>query len=183
MGLETVINDIMEVAQAEVAKMDAEAETEVSRILEDAKEEAKRIKGNILAKTENDIEKMRNQAISSANLEVKRRMLNARKELLEKVYSKAADSIASLTPSKNEELLKAIIDQYQENGTKIYSNKDSEELVKKLSTLEYAGNINCIGGVVIENDDGTVRFDYTYDSILNDVNERSLKQISDILFG
>lgn len=183
MGLETVINDIMEVAQADVAKMNSEVESEVSQILEDAKDDAKRIKGNRLAKTESDIDKMQNQAISSANLEVKRTMLNARKELLEKVYSKTVDSIASLPPSKNEELLKAIIDQNQENGTKIYSSKDSEELVKKLSALEYAGNIDCIGGVVIENDDGTVRLDYTYDTILKDVNERSLKQISDILFG
>ena len=40
-----------------------------------------------------------------------------------------------------------------------------------------------IGGIVLENEDGTVRLDFTYDSILKNVYERSLKQISDILYG
>ncbi|RQD81652.1 V-type ATP synthase subunit E, partial [Methanosalsum natronophilum] len=43
--------------------------------------------------------------------------------------------------------------------------------------------IDCVGGVIIEDEDGKVRLDYTYESILKEVNERSLKEISDILFG
>ncbi|MCD4704024.1 MAG: hypothetical protein K8R64_07010 [Methanosarcinaceae archaeon] len=56
-------------------------------------------------------------------------------------------------------------------------------MVKKLSSLEYAGNIDCIGGVVIENEDGTIRLDYRYDVILKNVYEHSLKNTSEILFG
>ena len=183
MGLETVVKDIMDAAQAEVSKLDSEADAEVSLILDEAKQNAKRIMGERLAKAEDDIKKIRQQEISSGNLEVKRTLLNARKEILEKVYVQAVETISAFSPNKNEELLKILIDTYEPNGKKIYSNAESEEIVKKLSSLEYAGNIDCLGGVVIENEDGTIRLDYTYDVILKSVNERLLKQTSDILFG
>jgi len=89
----------------------------------------------------------------------------------------------TLPAKKQEELLKAIIEANEGNGSRIYSNKDSEEVVRKLSSLEYVGNVDCIGGVVIENDEGTIRLDYTYDIILKNANEQSLIQTSDILFG
>jgi V/A-type H+/Na+-transporting ATPase subunit E len=139
--------------------------------------------GDSLAKVEEDLQKLHQQVISSANLEVKRITLNKRKELLDNVYSQTVESIKSMPASKNEKLLKHIIDKYEASGDKIYSSKASEETVRKLSSLTYAGNIDCIGGVVLENEDGTVRLDYTYDSILKNVYERSLKQISDILYG
>ena len=139
--------------------------------------------GESLANVEESLQKARQQIMSSANLEVKRIMLNKRKELLDQVYDEALTSIKSMSASKNEELLKALIDKYESNGSKIYSNKNSEEIVKKLSSLEYAGNIDCIGGVIFENEDGTIRLDYTYDLILNDVYEKSLKEISETLNG
>ncbi|WP_340818965.1 V-type ATP synthase subunit E [Methanolobus sp. WCC4] len=183
MGLETVVKDIMDAAQSEVSKLDSEADAEVSLILDEAKQNAKRIMGERLAKAEDDIAKIKQQEISSANLEVKRTLLNARKEVLERVYVQAVETISKFSPEKNEELLKTLISDNEANGTKIYSNAESEEIVKKLSSLEYAGNIDCLGGIVIENEDGTIRLDYTYDGILKSVNERLLKQTSDILFG
>jgi V/A-type H+-transporting ATPase subunit E len=183
MGLEIVVKDIMDSAQAEVARLNREADAEATLILEDARQNAKKMIGERLAKVEDDIQKIKQQEISSANLEVKRTLLNTRKELLEEVYTKAKQSISSLSPEKNEELLKSIIENNEASGKRIYSNAASEEIVKKLSSLEYGGNIDCIGGVVIENEDGTVRLDYTYDVILKSVNEQLLKQTSDILFG
>ena len=183
MGLEIVVKDIMDAAQAEVTRLNREADAEASLILEDARQNAKNIIGERLAKAEDDIRKIKQQEISSANLEVKRTLLNARKELLEDVYTRAERSIAAFSPEMNEELLRSIIEKNEAGGKRIYSNAASEESVRKLSSLEYAGNIDCLGGVVIENEDGTVRLDYTFDVILKSVNERLLKQTSDILFG
>lgn len=183
MGLEIVIKDIQEGARAEVSRIKTEGDAKASEIINEAKEIQKKMLGDSLAKVEEDLQKLHQQVISSANLEVKRITLNKRKELLDKVYSQTAECIRSMPASKQEELLKNIIDKYEASGTRIYSNKDSEGTVKKLSSLTYAGNIDCIGGVVLENEDRTVRLDFTYDSILKNVYERSLKQISDTLYG
>lgn len=183
MGLDIVIRDIQGGAQAEVSRINAEADAKVSEILNEAKAGQKKMLGDSLAQTEEDLKNLNQQVISSANLDVKRIRLNKRKELLDLVYKKAYESIKSIPASKNEMLLKVLIDKHEADGVRIYSTKDSEPIIRKLSSLSYAGNINNIGGIVLENEDRTVRLDFTYDSILNIVYERSLKQISDILYG
>lgn len=183
MGLDIVVKDIQEGARAEVSRIQAEGDAKASEILNEAKESQKKMLGDSLAKAEEDLQNLHQQVISSANLEVKRITLNKRKELLDKVYSQTIEAIKSMPTSKREELLKHIITKYEASGSRIYSPKESEEIVKKLTSLTYAGSIVSIGGVVLENEDGTVRLDFTYDSILKNVYERSLKQISDILYG
>ncbi|MCD4702715.1 MAG: V-type ATP synthase subunit E, partial [Methanosarcinaceae archaeon] len=79
MGLEKVINDIMDTAHTEISRINTEADVEESQILDEAKENAKQIRGNRLVEANLDIERMRRQEISSAKLEVKRAILNARK--------------------------------------------------------------------------------------------------------
>jgi V/A-type H+-transporting ATPase subunit E len=183
MGLDIVVKDIQEGARAEVSRIKAEGDAKASEILNEAKEIQKKTLGDSLAKAEEDLQSLHQQVISSANLEVKRITLNKRKELLDTVYNQTVEKIKSMPASKKEELLKTIINKHEASGAKIYSSKDSEETVKKLTSLSYAGNIDSIGGVVLENKDGTIRLDFTYDSILKSVYERSLKQISDILYG
>lgn len=183
MGLDIVVKDIQEGARAEVSRIKAEGDAKASEIINEAKELQKKMLGDSLAKAEEDLQNLHQQVISSANLEVKRITLNKRKELLDKVYSQTVEAIKSMPASKKEELLKHIISKHEASGARIYSSKELEGLVKKLTSLTYAGNIDCIGGVVVENEDRTIRLDFTYDSILEYVYERSLKQISDILYG
>lgn len=183
MGLEIVVKDIQEGARAEVSRIKAEGDAKASEIINEAKEIQKKMLGDSLAKAEEDLQSLHQQVISSANLEVKRITLNKRKELLDTVYIQTVEKIKSMPVSKKEELLKTILNKHEASGARVYSSKDSEGAVKKLTSLSYAGKIDSIGGVVLENEEGTVRLDFTYDSILNKVYERSLKQISDILYG
>jgi V/A-type H+/Na+-transporting ATPase subunit E len=183
MGLDIVIKDIQNGAQAEVSKIKAEADARVSEILNEARDAQKKMLGDSLAQAEENLKNYNQQVISSANLDVKRIRLNKRKNLIEQVYNKTFESIKSMPASKAEKLLSVLIEKHEAEGVRIYSNKNSEAIIKKLSSLSYAANIDCIGGIVLENEDGTVRLDFAYDSILKNVYERSLKQISDILYG
>jgi len=183
MGLEIVLNDITEGAKADVRRINEEAESVSDLIIGEARQASKEALGSRLAEVEEKLEQQRQQVLSSANLEVKRIVLNKRKALLDQVYDQALEQIKELSDGKNEKYLKALIDANEKEGHRIYSNKKSEKIVKKLSSLEYGGNIDCIGGVVIENEDGTVRLDFTFDLILKSTYDKSLKSISDILNG
>ncbi|VVB90907.1 V-type proton ATPase subunit E [uncultured archaeon] len=121
--------------------------------------------------------------MSGASLEVKRAMLNARKELLDEVNEKAKEAVSQLPADKNLKVLKSVIEKNQANNSRISSNKKDEPVVRKLTKLTYSGEINCIGGVIIENENRTEYLDLRYETILKKVSERSLKQVSDILFG
>ncbi len=183
MGLEIVLNDITEGAKADVQRINDEAKSVSDLIIEEARQASKEALGSRLAEVEEKLEQQRQQVLSSANLEVKRIALNKRKTLLDQVYDQALERIEDLPASKDEEYLKALIEANEKDGHRIYSNKKSEKIVKKLSSLEYGGNIDCIGGIVIENKEGTVRLDFTYDLIIKSAYDRSLKSISDILNG
>ncbi|MDW7775140.1 MAG: V-type ATP synthase subunit E [Methanosarcinales archaeon] len=183
MGLEDVVNEILEQARSKAAAINARAEEDAATLIREARSRADEIIQIRQAEVDAYIERMRKQEISSAHLEMKRAALNAKKEILDSVYQSAKDAISSIPAEKNVELLKRILDKQGSSGTKVYSNEKDARLIREMTDLIYIGGIDCIGGLIIENDDSTVRMDYTYDRILEDVSEQSLKQISDILFG
>jgi V/A-type H+-transporting ATPase subunit E len=57
-----------------------------------------------------------------------------------------------------------------------------EELLEEYDGYEYAGEYDCLGGVVAESDQSRVRVKNTFDSILDEVWENNLREISDRLF-
>jgi V/A-type H+-transporting ATPase subunit E len=183
MGLETIVEEIKARGKAEADRIEKETVEEVTRITTEANSQAARIKASQQEAAKKEIERIRMQEMSGAALEVKRSVLNTRKELLDEVNDKAKETLNKLPPDKNQKLLKAIIDKNQANNSRVYSGEKDKALVKSLTRLNHAGNIDCIGGVIIENETGTEYLDFRYEIILKNVSERSLKQVSDILFG
>ncbi len=183
MGLDAIVEDIRAKGRAEANKISEETALEISRIIADADANAAKLKTAKEEAVRKEIERLKQQELSSANLEVKKAILNARKEIMDEVYEDAKDSVKKLPAEKNQKLLKTIIEKNENNNAKIYSRNKDKQIVKKLTKLEYAGEIDCIGGIVIENADGTEVLDFKYDTILKNVSEQSLKPVSDILFG
>lgn len=183
MGLENVVNDILEQAKSEYATIEAEAQDEADAIINEAKAKAEIIITESQAEVEANIQRRLKQEKSSAQLEIKRAALNAKKDVLDSVYLSAREAISSFPADKNASMLKVILDMYGSEGTRVYSNGKDAKLVQEMTDLTFMGEMDCIGGLVIENDDGSVRLDYTFDRILDDVSEETLKPVSDILFG
>jgi V/A-type H+-transporting ATPase subunit E len=183
MGLDAIVEEIKAKGRAEVDKIGKETDLEISKIIADAQANAAKIKAAKQEAVKKEIDRLMQQELSSANLEVKKAILNARKEILDEVYENAKDEVRKLPPEKNQKILKSIIEKNDIKNGRIYSKKQETQTVKKLTKLEFAGEIDCIGGVVIENADGTEVLDFKYDTILKNVSEQSLKQVSDILFG
>ncbi len=183
MGLEAIVEEIKAKGKKEAERINTEADKEVSKLIAEAQVSAARIKSAREEALRKEIDRMRQQELSSANLEVKKAILNARKEILDEVIEAARNSIARIPAEKNQKILKSIIQKNYEGNSRIFGRENDTPLLKTLTKLEYAGNIDCLGGVIIENADGTQVLDFRYDIILKNVTDQSLKQISDILFG
>jgi len=180
MGLEVVVKDVLARGEEEADRIRQEGTDEANAIVAGAEKTARQIREEKRAQTAEQIERRKNREISSANLEVKRAILNAKKELLDRVYSEAIEMLASLPESERETIIKKLLES-QTDSTRVFSNKNDESLVKRISSMEYGGTIQCSGGIVLENEDGTVLRDLTFDSILKNVRDRSLKQLLQIL--
>jgi V/A-type H+-transporting ATPase subunit E len=79
-------------------------------------------------------------------------------------------------------MLKSLLAPYDLKDMKVYSNKRDAAFVSSL-TPNYGGNLDILGGVVVESKDGAVRYDLTYETLAREVFNSKMKEVSKILFG
>jgi V/A-type H+-transporting ATPase subunit E len=184
MGLDKVVKDISEKAEAEGKTIAAKASAEAAVIRTAAEAEARRIAAAELAKADQSISKMRQRELSSAKLDVKKSKLNAEKDVLAEVHASFVKRLSALPREKKADIIHKLIEIAKKDIAtgKIFTSAADADLVKG-SGYAYGGNISCLGGILVTSEDGSINLDYTFDSILEDVWASSMKQTSDILFA
>ena len=169
-------------ARTRSQQINSEADLEVARILNEARERAAEIKSRKETEVGHTTEAIERREISSANLEVKRSELNVHKDLLEKARTRLLEKIQNLPKKDNESMLKKMLEPYDLKDMKVFSNKRDEAFISSLAP-NYGGNLDIIGGVVIESKDGSLRYDLTYETLAREVFNNHMKEVSGILFG
>ena len=191
MSLDTVVEDIREQARARADEIRDEADAEAEEIIDEAEADAEEIHEETLAEAERTIEQEREQKLSSAKLQAKQARLEARREVLQSVRDDIEREVAELSGDQREELTAALLDATAEefddaSSVQVYGRADDQELLEGLleeyDGFEYAGEFDCLGGVVAESDESRVRVKNTFDSVLDEVWENNLREISDRLF-
>ncbi len=191
MSLDTVVEDIKEQARARAEEIREEADAEAEQLVAEAEDEASAIRDDILADADKQIEQEREQRISSAKLEAKQARLQARREVLQSVREDVESEVTNLSGAEREELTEALIEaaavEFEDGASvRIYGRADDEELIEGIlegyNSFEYDGEYECLGGIVAESDESRVRVKNTFDSILDEVWEDNLREISNKLF-
>jgi len=187
MPLEAVLEEIRKKGDEQVQQILDEAKKEAEEIIAEAKAEAEEILKRAREEAEKEAERLKRQEISSVNLEMKRLLLNKRKEILEEVLKLVEDRIRKMDPEEKKKLLEKLINSCELEEAVVYSNKDDENIVREIISnkkgYRYGGNINCLGGVILESTDGEVRINLTFDDLLAQVYESKMSEVSKILFG
>ena len=182
MALDAVIEDILATSKSKVAQVNTEADQEVARILDEARKRAAGIKTRKEKEVGQSIEALERRVISSAHLEVKRSELNVQKDMMEKARVKLFESIQKLPKDQNEALIKKMLEPHNLKDMKVFSNKKDEAFVSSLAP-NYGGNLDIIGGAVVESKDGALRYDLTFETLAREVFNNHMKEASKILFG
>jgi V/A-type H+-transporting ATPase subunit E len=182
MALDAVIESVLATSKDKVASVSGEADQEAARILNEARNRAAEIKSRKEVEVGHSVEAIERREISSANLEVKRSELNVHKDLLEKTRVKLSEKIQNLPKKDNEAMIKKMLEPYDLKDMKVFSNKRDEAFVSSLAP-NYGGNLDIIGGVVVESKDGALRYDLTYETLAREVFSNHMKEVSRILFG
>ena len=192
MGLEVVVDEIKAKGDREAARIKSEAAANAKTIVDEATKRAEDIRLAAEADADLQAERIMIREVAAANLEVKRDLLNAQKELLDKVYSEAAAEIADLPADVHAKavrsLLKDAAKQIKEGN--VFANERDAEAVKAalselktLSGFTFGGITDIDGGVVVQSTDGQLTLDFSYQTYMGEVWESSLKDASEILFG
>jgi V/A-type H+-transporting ATPase subunit E len=182
MALDAVVESILATSKDKVSQVNSETDQEVARILNEARERAAEIKSRKQTEVGHAIEAIERREISSANLEVKREELNVHKDLLEKARVKLIEKVGNLPKKDNEAMLKKLLEPYDLKDMKVYSNKKDQAFVSSLAP-NFGGNLDVLGGVVVESKDGALRYDLTYETLAREVFNSKMKEVSKLLFG
>src|SRR5665647_2358438 len=83
MGLEVVVKDVLTRGEGEATRIRQEGIDEANAIIAGAEKTARQIREEKREQTTEQIDRRKNREISSANLKVKRAVLNAKKDLLD----------------------------------------------------------------------------------------------------
>ncbi len=182
MGLETVIEDVLSRGRSEAEEIRRATMAERERILQDARAEG----AKLLAQREQDgkmaAERARVQALARAELESKKVVLSAQKELLDQVYATVLEKLARLAESEG--LVRSLLQAHEgewRNG-KVSCNARDTGAVRSIVGKNFGGTIECVGGVVIDSADGSRRIDLRFETILADVWRDSIKEVAEVLW-
>jgi V/A-type H+-transporting ATPase subunit E len=190
MSLDTVVADIRDEARARAEEIRDEAEERADEIIAEAEVDAEQILEEREAEVESQIQQEREQRLSSAKLEAKQARLSARRDVLEDVHSDVETAVAELDGDRREELtrelLSAATEEFDDSEIRVYGRSDDQSLIEDIladyDDATFAGDRECLGGVVVESEASRVRVNNTFDSVLETVWEENLKTISDRLF-
>lgn len=190
MSLDTVVEDIRDEARRRADEIRAEGDERAEEIVAAAEADAEEIRAAAERETEAAIAQERERKLSSAKLEAKQARLSARRDALASVRDAVEDRLVELSGDDRAELTRTLLDAAAEeldgDEVAVYGRADDEgllvDLVADYDGFEYAGEVDCLGGVVAESSASRVRITNTFDSILESVWEDRLQDISARLF-
>lgn len=191
MSLESVVEDIREQARTEAEEIRAAAEEEAEQIVAEAEAEATSITDDAEREAEREAQQLRDQQLSSANLEAKQIRLQARREVLDEVRETVEERLTALGEDERRELtstlLEAALDEFADDEALVIHGRESDEsllasLTEDADRLTVGDPIDRLGGVVVEGTTTRMRVDNSLDAVLDEVWENSLRSISDELF-
>ncbi|MEY7848981.1 V-type ATP synthase subunit E [Natrarchaeobius sp. A-rgal3] len=192
MSLDTVVEDIRDEARARAENIRSEGETRAEEIVDAAEADADEILESAEREVDREIEQLREQRLSSAKLEAKQQRLEARRDVLGDVREAVEDELATLGDER-EQLTRELLDgasvEFEAgDDVSVYGREGDADLIASIledeayADYEYAGSYDCLGGVVVESEGSRVRVNNTFDSVLEDVWEDNLREISNRLF-
>ena len=181
MGLEAVKEEILDNAKEKSNSLIADARKEANRIMKEMEKKVEEMRGKSEAETKRAFDLIEKQEFASAELENKKMTLDAKKQIIESVFAEAKKRIENLDDKKREACIEKLLHKAKKDIhiAHIYCNKKDAKFLKDHN----AEPVDIIGGLIAENKDMTVRVDYSFETLLQNIKENELQNLSKVLFG
>ena len=185
MSLNKVVEDILRKGEEKRQETISLGEKERDEMIALAE---KRIAENSVkgeAKTRAAIALMAQQELSSAELESKKILLGAQRRVMEELREQVLDELAVYPADKRRRMYSKLMARAKKElgEAYVYSNEHDKALLQLAPGLVSGGVIDCRGGLVFESKDRSVRLDFRFESMLDDIWSKKMREIYAKLFG
>lgn len=181
MGLEKVKEEILNKAKARAASILEEAKRESALIIKEARDKAHKHELDAEKALEKTKDAIRQKEMAAARIESKRYLLQAKKGLIDKAFEEAKKAILRLPEKEREKIIKGLLAKAENEIAlkKVYCNKRDAKFISGYGVEER----EMLFGLIAENNDSSVLLDYSFDTILAEINADCLQDVAKILFG
>ena len=181
MGLEKIKEEILQKAAAAEKEILGEATTKVNEIKKKSDKQIMEMEQEELQNLHSEIKLIENRESSLASMESQKMLFETKKEIMDKVYHEAFDKIKKMTKKDREQIINKLLEQAKNeiDVDVVYVNNIDSEFTDNDIKVK---SLDTDGGIICETEDGTVRVDYTFATLFQDLKEKTSKEISKILF-
>jgi V/A-type H+-transporting ATPase subunit E len=179
MSLNKVVEDILRKGEENKREVVCLGEKERD---EQVLQAEKRIEENRLKeekKTRSLVAQMEQQELSSAELESKKILLAAQRRAMEELKEQALAELARYPVEKRKKLYSKLMAKAKKDLGEcyVYSSRDDKAILQLPAGMASGGVVDCIGGLVFESKDRSVRLDFRFESLLEEIWNKKLQEI------
>ncbi len=191
-GMEKINQAILERVRADADRVIKEAENKAREEIERARQQQE---ARLVEEKNKTIMGAREEAartLAQASIKARQELLTAKTGVIEELVSQVRKKLAGMSGDPSPiNLIKEVLTTLNFDKVRVYvSPRDiagtrnliakDEELANKVVEVK---EVNCLGGVVVEDLEGKIRVDNTYETRLEMLLPRMLPEISKELFG
>lgn len=185
MSLEKVVEDILRRGEERKQEIIRQGEREREEHIAQAEVQIAEHREKSSRRAESQISQMEQQELSSAELESKKALLAAQRQVMDELKAQVLVEVAHYPEDKRRAMYARLVGRAKAELGEcyVYSNKGDQALVQLPPGMANGGIIDCGGGLVFESKDRTVRLDFRFETMLDDVWNKRMQEIYSKLFG
>jgi len=181
-----------------VKKLQLEVEQEIEAIEKEAKEKEKKIelsyqqkfaqkKQELLDSYQARIKRETDMELWKVKSELKKEILQKKKQVVDSIFAKVLDNLKNLPESDQEKLVQKYLQEIKGRQGVIVPAKGREQLIKKCLQKEKTAlklaeeSIEAAGGFIWQSEE--LNIDYTWESLVRNLRERTELEITKALFS
>jgi V/A-type H+-transporting ATPase subunit E len=185
MSLEKVVEDILRRGEERKLEIIRQGEHERDEHVAQADVQIAEHREKASRRADAQVSQMEQQELSSAELESKKALLAAQRQVMDELKAQVLADVAHYPEDKRRAMYARLMGKAKKELGEcyVYSNGSDKPLLKMPSGVSDGGTIECRGGLVFESKDRAVRLDYRFESMLEEVWNKKIQEIYSSLFG
>ncbi len=185
MSMGKLAQEILAEADKKASANTAEGMDKSRKIISEAKKQAQAQARKINGQTQKILAEIEQTEMSALSLALNKKTMEAKKAALDEIFESAKKEIASIDKNKRAEIVrelckKALLELPE--GKFAYSNEEDRKAAGAAKGLAFKGIIVCLGGVIVENSDGSIRVNCTFEEVLEKIKEENIHGIASRVF-
>lgn len=180
-----MVEDILRRGDERSQEILRQGETEKQEQIDLAEKDISANRDRAEKRLEAQITQMEKHELSSAELESRKMLLAAQREILEDLKERVLVELSTYPKDRRDAMYSRLFAKAKDilGDCYVYSNKDDASTLNPPAGVTKGGVIECSGGLVFESTDRSIRLDYRFETVLEELWNKKMNEIYSQLFG